>query len=93
MRKPDARPSARAKAYARQTWKDRDDTAGVHRALSHGRPQPQEAPRPRPRPRRIVRKIKSGKVHPHPDRTWSSSQDLADARKDWERRSDPRSKS
>lgn len=77
------RALTRAHAKARATWHTRDDTpfvieiyrdvANRYKALPAGKQAIE-----------IVKEIKAQKRHPHPDRSYSDAQSIAEARRTWE---------
>ncbi len=72
----------RAEQWARKNWHGPADTAAVMSKYRYVKEQWKKLP-PGDEAKQRMRDIKARKLHPHPDRAWSSADDLATAREAW----------
>ncbi len=71
-----------ARQWARENWHGKTDTEAVRNKYMRVYRQFKKTPAGK-EARTIARGIKEGTVHPHPDRSWSDAQSIAQVREAW----------
>ena len=77
-----------AESWARSRWKSRTDTEAVAKRYREIAGEYYRTPAGKEAQRRAT-EIEAGRLHPHPDRSWSSPEEVAAVAKAWEEQREP----